>query len=266
VCLIVFAWRAHPDFPLVLGANRDEFLDRPTRHAAFWAERPDLLAGRDLEKGGTWLGITRSGRIAAVTNYRQGTAAKSDRRSRGWLVAAYLAGDRTPGEYLAGLTAERDAYDGFSLLAGDGHELFGYSNRGGDPQPLSSGIHGLSNALLDTPWPKVERAKAALTALLDRPLEPLVEGVLALLADRTHPQDGELPSTGVGLEWERCLSPIFITSPTYGTRCSTVVVVDRDGEARFVERTFDHETGNATDVVYGLSLSSAASGSAPAWR
>lgn len=252
LCLIVFAWQAHPDFPLVLGANRDEFLDRPTRPAAFWPEQPDLLAGRDLKGGGTWLGITRSGRIAAVTNYRQGTAPRTDLRSRGLLVTGFLAADRSPEAHLAMVASERDAYDGFNLLAGNGRELHYLSNRGGAPQPVAAGVHGLSNALLDTPWPKVERAKAALATLLDRDRDALVDAVLALLADRVRPADHELPSTGVSREWERCLSPVFITSPDYGTRCSTVLLVDRHGHVTFVERSFDHASGSSTDAVYGF--------------
>jgi uncharacterized protein with NRDE domain len=256
MCLIVFGWRAHREFPLILGANRDEFLDRPSRPAGFWPEQPDLLAGRDLRNGGTWLGVTRTGRIAAVTNYRQGTV-RSDLRSRGLLVTGFLAGDRSPATHLATVAVERGAYDGFNLIAGDGRELCYFSNRGGDPQPVSEGVHGLSNALLDTPWPKVERAKSALTRLLDRDRDALVDGLLAVLADRAQPADHELPSTGVSLQWERCLSPVFIASPDYGTRCSTVLLVDRHDNVTFVERSFDHATGTTTDAVYGFALSSA---------
>ena len=252
LCLIVFAWQAHPDFPLVLGANRDEFLDRPTRPAAFWPEQPDLLAGRDLKGGGTWLGITRSGRMAAVTNYRQGTAPRPDLRSRGLLVTGFLAANHSPEAHLAAVAAERDAYDGFNLLASDGRELHHFSNRGSAPRPVAGGVHGLSNALLDTPWPKVERAKAALARLLDRDRDALVDEMLALLADRVRPADHELPSTGVSREWERCLSPVFIASPDYGTRCSTVLLVDRDDRVTFVERSFDHATGSSIDAVYGF--------------
>lgn len=254
MCLIVFAWRAHPDFPLVLGANRDEFLDRPTQPAAFWPEQPYLLAGRDLRGGGTWLGITRSGRIAAVTNFRQGTAARSDLRSRGLLVSDFLTAERSPAEHLASVATQRREYDGFNLLAGDRRELRYFSNRGGDPEPLAPGIHGLSNALLDTPWPKVDRAKAALAPLLDRGRDALVDGVLAVLADRDRPPDHALPSTGVSLEWERCLAPVFIASPGYGTRSSTVLLVDLEGGVTFFERSFDHATGSASDAVYGFAV------------
>jgi uncharacterized protein with NRDE domain len=254
MCLIVFAWGAHGEFPLVLGANRDEFLDRPTRPAAFWAERPELLAGRDLKNGGTWLGVTRSGRIAAVTNYRQGSAPRTDLRSRGLLVSEFLMADRSAEAHLAAVASERDAYDGFNLLAGDGRELRFFSNRDGDPVPVRPGVHGLSNALLDTPWPKVERAKSALARLLDRGRDALVDGVLALLADRERPADHELPRTGVSPEWERCLAPVFIATRDYGTRCSTVVLIDRQGNVTFVERNFDHGAGGTTDAVYRFTL------------
>ncbi len=256
MCLIVFAWHAHPEFLLVLGANRDEFLDRPTRSAAFWPERPDLLAGRDLKSGGTWLGITRSSRIASLTNFRQGTAPRADARSRGLLVSEFLTADHPPDAYLDGVAAERGRYEGFNLLVGDGRRaLHCFSNRDGAPESVATGVHGLSNALLDVPWPKVERAKAALGLLLEHDRDALLDGTLALLADRTQAPDHELPSTGVSLAWERCLSPVFIASPDYGTRSSTVLLVDRSGNVTFVERSFDHATGTSNDVVYEFATS-----------
>ncbi|MET0217323.1 MAG: NRDE family protein [Burkholderiales bacterium] len=254
MCLIVFAWRADRAFPLVLGANRDEFYERPSLPAAFWPERGDLLAGRDLLKGGTWLGITRSGRFAAVTNYRQGNAQSGSPRSRGDLVRNFLTGTVVPHAYLAAVAAERSTFDGFNLLAGDMHELFHFSNRSGDPQPVRAGVHGLSNALLDTPWPKVRQAKAALSALLGADKNALIAGVFALLADRSRPPDDALPSTGVSLDWERLLSPAFIASPDYGTRCSTVLLADRHGEVTFVERSFDAAPATS-DIVYTFPLS-----------
>jgi uncharacterized protein with NRDE domain len=250
MCLIVFAWQMHPDFPLVLGANRDEFLDRPTLPAAFWSDRPDLLAGRDLRGGGTWLGVTRAGRIAAVTNFRQGTAAATGARSRGLLVSDALTAERPPGAHLDVVATERDRYEGFNLLLADADGLHYYSNRDGPPARVESGVHGLSNALLDTPWPKVERTRTALTRLLDQDRDALLHGMLALLADRVRPADDELPRTGVSLAWERCLSPVFITSPDYGTRSSTVLLVDRRGRVTFLERSFDHATEGARDALY----------------
>jgi uncharacterized protein with NRDE domain len=259
MCLIVCAWQAHPEFPLVLGANRDEFFARPTLPAAFWPEQGDLLAGRDLRKGGTWLGVTRNGRIAAVTNYRDGLATPRDLRSRGQLVADYLGGDSAPDAFLGKVAAEPEAYDGFNLIVGDRGGLHYYSNRNGDPQPMSSGVHGLSNALLDTPWPKVNRAKCGLLALLDADKPALLAGLFALLADESRPADPELPATGVSLDWERLLSSAYITSATYGTRCSTVLLLDRSGHITFVERNFEPDRTRWTDQAYEVEPSAAAS-------
>ena len=260
MCLIVFAWQVHPEFPLVLGANRDEYFDRPTLPAAFWPERTDLLAGRDLQKGGTWLGITRHGRVAAVTNYRHGLYAPREARSRGQLVASFLGGESAPDAFLARVAADPNAYDGFNLIAGDRGGLHYYSNRNGEPQPVGAGVHGLSNALLDTPWPKVQRAKAALSILLGAEKPSLLAGVFALLADESRPADAELPATGVSLEWERLLSAAFIASTDYGTRCSTVLLVDRRGDLTFVERSFERLPPRSTDRAYEVESSPATAG------
>jgi uncharacterized protein with NRDE domain len=173
------------------------------------------------------------------------------------LVKAFLTGGASPDEYLDDVAAGRGAYDGFSVLAGDGRRLVYFSNRGESPQPVVPGVHALSNALLDTPWPKVERAKSALVPLLDRGKDAVVDGVLALLADRTRADDRDLPHTGVSLDWERCLSAAFIASPTYGTRCSTVLLIDRQGRVTFFERSFDHGNGETRDAVYNFTLSNA---------
>ncbi|MBU2053419.1 MAG: NRDE family protein [Proteobacteria bacterium] len=238
MCLILFAWRTHANFPLVLAANRDEFYERPAAPAAFWDDAPELLAGRDLKEGGTWLGITRTGRVAALTNYRDPATLKKDAPSRGNLVSDYLRGRETPEDYLRRLESRAGGYNGFSLIVGDADDLFYFSNRGGR-RPLTPGIHGLSNRLLDTPWPKIERGKRAFEALLEENREPLPEELLDLLAERMRPPDELLPETGVGLEWERILSPLFIESPVYGTRSSTVVMIDRSGGVTFVERVFN---------------------------
>lgn len=238
MCLILFAWRAHAEFPLILAANRDEFYERPSAPAAFWDDAPGLLAGKDLKEGGTWLGITRTGRLAALTNYRDPATLRKDAPSRGHLVSEYLRGRETPEDYLGRLEACAGRYNGFSLLVGDAAGLYFFSNRGGR-LPVAPGIHGLSNRLLDTPWPKVERGEKALAALLAGDGRPSPEALLDILADRVRPQDELLPETGVGLEWERILSPLFIESPVYGTRSSTVLMLDRRGEATFVERVFN---------------------------
>jgi uncharacterized protein with NRDE domain len=245
MCLILFAWKMHENFPLVLAANRDEFYERPSAPASFWEEEPGFLAGRDLKEGGTWLGITRTGRLAALTNYRDPAAIRSGAPSRGHLVSGYLRGHETPEAYLNRLAPEASLYNGFSLLLGDASRLHCFSNRGGR-SVLEAGIHGLSNRLLDTPWPKVEKGKSSLRALFDGEGEPAPEALLELLSDRSRPPDALLPETGVGLEWERILSPIFIESPVYGTRSSTVLMIDRSGRATLVERIFNGGNGPPT--------------------
>jgi uncharacterized protein with NRDE domain len=238
MCLILFAWRMHAKFPLVLAANRDEFYARASAPAAFWDDAPDLLAGRDLKRGGTWLGITRAGRLAAVTNYRDPASLKQDAPSRGELVSDYLRSKENPAAFLRRVEPRVARYNGFSLLVGDSSELAYFSNRGVTNR-LTPGIHGMSNHLLDTPWPKVEWGKHALGELLAAEKDPSPEALLALLASRSLPPDESLPETGVGLEWERVLSPLFIESPHYGTRCSTVLLIDREGRVTFVERVFN---------------------------
>lgn len=238
MCLILFAWKMDENFPLVLAANRDEFYDRPSAPAAFWEEAPDLLAGRDLREGGTWLGVTTEGRLAALTNYRDPASLKIGAPSRGRLVSDYLRSREIPEAYLRRIAPDADRFNGFNLIVGDPDDLFCYSNRG-ILERLGPGIYGLSNRLLDTPWPKVEQGKTALSALLEDKNGLSTERLFALLADRTRPPDARLPDTGVGLEWERVLSPLFIESPVYGTRSSTVLLIDRKGEVNFAERVFN---------------------------
>jgi uncharacterized protein with NRDE domain len=233
MCLIVVGWRVHPDYPLVVAANRDEFYRRPTALADFWPDAPDVLGGRDLEAGGTWLGITRAGRFAAVTNVREPNAAPG-RLSRGRLVQAFLTGSRSAKDYVAGI--DMAGYSGFNLLVCDGGSLWYASNRGAAPAELAPGIYGLSNHLLDSPWPKLvsarQRAARAIAALPER------AALLAILADDEIVRDDELPATGVSLAWERLLSAIFVRSADYGTRASTVVTVGRAGDIDFEERSY----------------------------
>lgn len=237
MCLILVAWRAHPDFPLVVAANRDEFHSRPSAPAAFWPEAPAILAGRDLQAGGTWLGVTRSGRFAALTNFRDPARLRRDAPSRGALVQRYLAGDAAPAAYLASLGCVAAHYNGFNLLVADGTMLGYFSNCGREPRRLDPGLYGLSNHLLDTPWPKVSRAKSSLAAALQALPEsgPLFD----MLLDDTPAPETELPRTGVSRDWERLLSSAFVRSPTYGTRSSTVIVLDPRGQLTFEERAFD---------------------------
>jgi uncharacterized protein with NRDE domain len=243
MCLLLVAWKADERFPLVLAANRDEFYARATAPAAWWDQSPQLLAGRDLQAGGTWLGLTRSGRLAALTNYREAAPARAEARSRGDLVRRFLVSDTPPERFAEQLALEGAEYNGFSLVFGDlGRGLYFYSNRASSPpEPLAAGVHGLSNHLLDTPWPKVVRGRDGLRAQLGRDAGPDPEALFTLLADRSAPEDAGLPDTGVGLQIERVLAPLFVQTPMYGTRCSTVLLVDRQGGARFMERGFGPE-------------------------
>ena len=235
MCLILLAHGAHPDYPLVIAANRDEYYQRPTAKAAFWQDHPHILAGRDLECMGTWLGITRAGRFAALTNFRDPRERKTDAPSRGTLVSDFLASDREPGEYLEEVATHAPRYNGFNLLAGDVDGIFYFSSRASSVERVSPGIHGLSNHLLDTPWPKVTRGKRRLQEILAQ--EPSAETLLDLLHDREPAAEGDLPDTGIGAELERVLSPALIVSPQYGTRASTAVLFGRDGGVSFSERT-----------------------------
>jgi len=238
MCLLLFAWRVHADYPLVLAANRDEFYERPSAPADFWDAEPEILAGRDLKEGGTWLGITRTGRIAALTNYRDPASFKASAPSRGGLVSGYLRGDENARNYLEGLALDACKYNAFNLLLGDCSSLYYFSNRGAQ-KCLEPGIYGISNTLIDVPWPKVLLGKRKLAKLLAGKGKPTSERLFELLSDRTRPPDDQLPETGVGLEWERVLSSLFIQSPFYGTRSSTVLLVDNNGRMTFAERVFN---------------------------
>lgn len=220
----------------MVAANRDEDFSRPASAAAFWTDDPDIVAGRDLSAGGTWLGATRSGRFAAITNFRNPADRMTDAPSRGALVADFLRGRQMPAEYLARLQETAQRYNGFSLLVGDGNELWCFSNRGMAPRSVEPGVHGLSNHLLDTPWPKVRKGVEALEASV-RANAP-VEQYFALLEDTQTAAEDQLPDTGVGPERERWLSSIRLSGGPYGTRCSTVFIAGRDGNAQFHERTW----------------------------
>jgi len=250
MCLIVLAHKVHRDYPLVLAANRDEAYARPTAAAAFWHDYPHIYGGRDLEQGGTWLGIARNGRISAVTNFRDGYTAKNAARSRGELVGNFLRGVQPAREYVSRVSRDGHSYNGFNLIAGDLDELYYVSNRASVMTAITPGIHGLSNHLLDTPWPKIERGKKILSGLLQHNKRELIDGLFALLADRATVADDLLPDTGVGLARERALSPAFIISPIHGTRSSTGLLVDNHGQVIFTERSFG-ERGKRAQTITG---------------
>jgi len=251
MCLIVFAFDCHPRYRLILAANRDEYFSRPTAPAAFWQDAPHVLAGRDLDAGGTWLGVTRGSRLAAVTYYREPSVPIHQPPSRGKLAADFLAGTMPPEDYLDALRPDEGRYGGFNILFGDAGGLFYHTNRGDVSVRVPTGIHGLSNGLLDTSWPKVVAARERLERLLKNDTaEP--EALYALLADRSSYPDPLLPDTGFGIERERHLSPIFIAGSEYGTRSSTVVLIGRDNRLTFMERTWDERqmaVGTATFTI-----------------
>ena len=253
MCLIVLAWRTHPSYRLIVAANRDEYFGRPAAPAGFWDDHAHVLAGRDLEAGGTWLGITLDGRFAALTNYRNPADKKTGAPSRGSLVSDFLTGKMAPLKYLQGVEQRAASYNGFSLLVGDAVSLCFLSNRGGPIARVEPGIHGLSNHLLDTPWPKIEKAKARFAALLDGPLDS--EAAFGLLDDTERAPGAELPSTGVSLELEERLSAVRILAVGgYGTRCSTVLSLGEGGKIEFHERSYREDGSVGGKVGYRLTV------------
>lgn len=237
MCLILFAYHYHRDYPLVLAANRDEFHTRPTSPLAVHGPAKQLLCGRDLEGGGTWLAAAQSGRIAALTNYRELERHAPGAPSRGMLVMNTALAPEPLDAHLQSLCACAADYAGFNLIAGDDTGLYYFTNRGAAPQKLAPGLYGLSNHLLDTAWPKVKRGKKAFGHTLEHPAGPDPQALFGLLRDDSLPPEGLLPDTGVGPAWERILAPVFIQSPIYGTRTSSIILLDKNGVLRFFERT-----------------------------
>jgi uncharacterized protein with NRDE domain len=253
MCLIFFSLRNHPTYKLVVAANRDEFYNRRTAAAEFWSDYPDLLGGRDLEAGGTWMGMTRSGRISLITNYRDPVNIDIHAPSRGLLVSDYLIGQESPGDYLTRISQNGKRYNGYNLIVGTIDELWYYSNYRDDVGEISTGLHGLSNHLLETPWPKVQKGKNKMNELLkQQTIQP--DQLFELLFDDAVAQDDQLPDTGIGLSRERVLSSMFIKSPGYGTRCSTVILVDNKNHVHFSERVFDVTTFQYAESTFTFSI------------
>jgi uncharacterized protein with NRDE domain len=242
MCLIVFAWRVIPGVPVIAAANRDEYYDRPATPAGPWPEHPNMIAGRDLQGGGSWMGVTVDGpngpKFAALTNIRAPQERRLDAPTRGALVAEFLQGDMSAPEYLERIAPGAAQYNGFNLVLGDRDALYWYSNRGGDDprngKPLEPGIYGISNGLLDAPWPKVLRTKAQFASLLCQGAPE--DAYFEMLADTTRAPDLRLPETGVPLDMERVLSAVCIDSPGYGTRTSTVVKLYSNAPPELQER------------------------------
>ena len=254
MCLIVFSYHHHSRYPLIIAANRDEFYERPTSPADFWEENPMILAGKDRKYGGTWMGITRSGRFAAVTNYREWEAQLDHALSRGLMVKEFLSGRQSPMHFLRRVTEGKERYNGFNLILGDLRKFFYYSNRKNGPEEIEAGIHVLSNHLLDTPWPKSVRSRKALSSLIEGGKEIGVDPLMEILRDRTLSDNDHLPDTGFGREWEKILSPVFIVSDIYGTRNCTAIIVDSLGHVTFAEQSFHHPEDPGAIVIHEFNL------------
>ena len=246
MCLLVLAWRVHPRYRLVVAANRDEYHERPAAALAKWPPPSQLLAGRDLRAQGTWLAIDRQRRFGVVTNFRELQPARAAAPSRGDLIPHYLAaaggGLGSAGEFLAALAPHAQEYSGFNLLLTDAESLWYGSNRANPfARPLPPGVYGLSNEFLDTPWPKLERVRARFETSLRSPQPPPAAALFAMLADRTQAADDTVPPGGSGLprEWARALSAPFVLHPDYGTRSSTVLLLEDSGRVYLAERRFD---------------------------
>jgi uncharacterized protein with NRDE domain len=237
MCLILLVWHVHPQYPCVLAANRDEFHGRATAPAGWWPDKQDLLAGRDLQAGGTWLGVTRTGRFAALTNYRDPRLVRDGVPSRGNMVTQFLESHDSVAASLEHLRRVGAAYNPFNIIFSDGKHLGVFESVRGEGRELSAGVYGLSNHLLDTPWPKVRIAKSRMTDALTRLDDE--NAIMSLLRDDSQAPDEELPQTGITLEWERLVSSAFVRAGDYGTRCSTLFRIDRSGRAAFDEWSWD---------------------------
>lgn len=253
MCILLTAWHAHARYDLVVAANRDEFHARPATPAAPWPDNPSLIAGRDLEAGGTWLGVARGGRFAAVTNLRRPGQAVGP-RSRGLLVSAWLQTDAAAQAHAAALVHTADDYAGVNLVFADASALYAWSNQDNRVRALDAGVYGLSNAAIDVEWPKVARLKRAYTRHCALDGDALVDALLTVLRDDAQAADAELPDTGIGLAHERLLSPIFVDGGGYGTRCSSVVLREPGGYMLFVERRYDASGRACGDSRYEMTV------------
>jgi uncharacterized protein with NRDE domain len=238
MCLILFSWKTHPKYKLVLAANRDEFYERPTAVAAQWEDQLEVVAGRDLQAGGTWIGATKTGeRIAGITNYRDPQNIDPNAHSRGELTTNYLLSKETPLAYILGIKNSNIQYNGFNLLVGDSEHMFYYNNVNHEITELQPGTYGLSNGFFQENWPKLKKGREALeelvkTNMLDN------HALFEILNDSELADHNLLPKTGIPLEWERALSPLFITTEKYGTRCSTLIHLDYEDKGKFTEKTY----------------------------
>lgn len=240
MCIIFVAIKQHPDYPLIIAANRDEFYNRPTQVSHWWQQSPAILAGKDLKAGGSWMGISREGDIAALTNIRNPLRDIQNARSRGELIPHYLNRTSDDATFAQSLKATSQQYNGYNLLFGHLSSLQVYNNHTDTLTPLHAGFHGLSNHALNTPWPKVTRGVAGLKAYISSNKKISQDALLLLLQDETPAPDNALPDTGVPVDWEKRLSSIFIRSAEYGTRSSTLLLINQDNDATWVEQSYGH--------------------------
>lgn len=255
MCIIFFAYKSHPQYKLILAANRDEYYDRPTQNARFWLDYPNVLGGRDLEKKGTWLGINKSGKFTAITNYRDFSLLVDNPISRGNIVRKFLIGDKSPKIYLEALKKGDHLYNPFNLLVGNRSSLYYYSNVENIIKELKPGIYGVSNSLLDVSWPKLTRGKEEFQSIINSKQKLNPEEFYDILSDKWVPQEEDLPDTGIGLEWERTLSSIFIESSNYGTRASTVLFIDNNNHVTFTEKSLvSVQTKEWNEVKYEFDI------------
>lgn len=255
MCIIFFAYESHPQYKLILAANRDELYKRPTENARFWRDYPKVLAGRDLEKMGTWMGINKDGGFAAITNYRNFSLHIDKPVSRGSLVKNFLVERLSPRIYMERIKANRNKYNPFNLLIGNTSSLYYYSNVEDKIRRIKPGVYGLSNALLDDSWPKVVRGKDKFREIINSKVKIDPKDLYNILFDRWFPEDKQLPETGVGLKLERVLSPIFIESSNYGTRSSTVLTIDRNNHVTFREKSLGNkDTREWNEVQYEFDI------------
>jgi uncharacterized protein with NRDE domain len=253
MCLIFIGLNSHPKYKTIIAANRDEFYNRKTAAADFWPDDKNILGGRDLEAGGTWLAISKQGKIGMVTNFRDPKNINPSAPSRGHLIVDYLTNGSDPKTFTEKLRSTAGTYNGFNLLVGDASQFWYSSNYAKDVSHLARGIFGLSNHLLDTPWPKVKKGKERFSSLIQAN-DLSEDDLFTLLSNEELAGDDLLPETGVGLERERALSAMFIKSPGYGTRCSTLVLIDQNNNVRFTERVYDLNTFTYSTRSYNFQI------------
>ncbi|MEP4889650.1 MAG: NRDE family protein [Aliiglaciecola sp.] len=254
MCILFIAVEQHPDYPLIIAANRDEFHQRPTAQSEFWAASPNLLAGRDLEAGGTWMGANVNGRICALTNVRDPQKLLSNAISRGHLVSEFLINQDPPQDYLSKLRESKQQYNGYNLLFGEWNDLYVYNNHTDNVNRLGAGVYGLSNADLDSPWPKINQGVNKLREHCQQASSLDSEKLFEILLDQTKANDELLPKTGVPLDWERKLSSIFIQSADYGTRSSTLLLVNKNKQVTWQEHTFDRQGNNVQQREFNFNI------------